>query len=57
MNAPVIGHDLDITIADQLGVPLRAECSCSGWSWRRPDDDRWAESLSTAHADHVEVAP
>jgi hypothetical protein len=34
-----------ITEADtERGVPNRAQCGC-GWTWQRPADDRWADTL------------
>lgn len=35
-----------ILTADDRGVPLTASCPC-GWTWTRPADDVWADTLST----------
>jgi hypothetical protein len=43
-------HDVTITHAEN-GAPLRAECSC-GWTWLRPDGDRWADTLPPAARAH-----
>lgn len=40
-----------ITAADDRGVPTNACCSC-GWTWARPDDDPWADTLSAASRAH-----
>jgi hypothetical protein len=36
---------LRILTADDRGVPTTAECPC-GWSWARPHDDEWADTLT-----------
>lgn len=51
MHAPIT-----ITTADDRGVPTRAECPC-GWTWERPADDPWADTLSSASRAHHQTTP